>query len=108
MPKDSKPRQQQMRARIAAAAARMMAEDGIEDFAHAKRKAARQLGAEDTQSLPKNEEIEVELRAYQSLYQGEEQRQRILYLRQRPLEAIRLLEQFRPHLAATVLNASAG
>jgi hypothetical protein len=108
MPKDSKPRQQQMRTRIAAAAARMMAEDGIEDFAHAKRKAARQLGAEDTQSLPRNEEIEAELRAYQSLYQGEEQRERIRYLRERALEAMRLLEQFRPYLAGAVLKGTAG
>jgi len=66
-----------------------------QDFALAKRKAARQLGAEDTQALPKNEEIEAELRAYQSLYQGEEQRERIHYLRGRALEAMRLLEQFR-------------
>src|SRR5438128_12602091 len=108
MPKDSKPRQQQMRARIAAAAARMMAEDGIENFAHAKRKAARQLGAEDTQWLPKNEEIEVELRAYQSLYQGEEQRERLHYLRERALEAMRLLERFRPYLAGAVLKGTAG
>jgi hypothetical protein len=43
-------RQTDMRARIAAAAARLMAEDGIDDFALAKRKAARQLGALDTQS----------------------------------------------------------
>src|SRR6266702_756728 len=93
MPKDSKPRQQQMRARIAAAA---------------ERKAARQLGAEDTQSLPKNEEIEVELRAYQSLYQGEEQRERIRYLRERALEAMRLLEQLRPYLAGAVLKGTAG
>src|SRR2546425_1928520 len=97
MPKESKFKQQ-MRARIAAAAARMMAEDGLDDFALAKRKAARQLGAEDTRWLPKNEEIEVELRAYQSLYQGEEQRERIHYLRERALEAMRLLERFRPHL----------
>ena len=33
MPKESKFKQQQMRTRIAAAAARMMAEDGLEDFA---------------------------------------------------------------------------
>jgi hypothetical protein len=104
MPKDSRPKQQQMRARIAAAAARMMAEDGVEDFALAKRKAARQLGAEDTQSLPKNEEIEAELRAYQSLYQGE----RIQYLRERALEAMRLFAQFRPYLAGAVLKGTAG
>lgn len=108
MPKNNKIKQQQMRARIAAAAARMMAEDGIEDFALAKRKAARQLGAEDTQALPKNEEIEIELRTYQSLYQGEEQRERIQYLRERALEAMRLLERFRPHLAGAVLKGTAG
>src|SRR5260221_7518734 len=108
MPKESKLKQQQMRIRIAAAAARMMAEDGLEDFALAKRKAARQLGAEDTQALPKNEEIEAELRAYQSLYQGEEQRERIHYLRERALEAMRLLDQFRPYLAGAVLKGTAG
>src|SRR5256886_6006299 len=108
MPKESNFKQQQMRARIAAAAARMMAEDGLEDFALAKRKAARQLGAEDTQALPKNEEIEVELRAYQSLYQGDEQRDRIHDLRERAREAMRLLEQFRPYLAGAVLKGTAG
>jgi hypothetical protein len=85
-----------------------MAEDGIEDFALAKRKAARQLGAEDTQALPKNEEIEFELRAYQSLYQGEEQRDRIRYLRRQALEAMRMLAQFRPYLSGPVLKGIAG
>jgi hypothetical protein len=108
VPKDSNPKQQLMRARIAAAAARVMAEDGIDDFALAKRKAARQLGAEDTQSLPKNEEIEAELRTYQALYQGEEQRDRIRYLRERALEAMQLLSQFRPYLAGAVLKGTAG
>ena len=97
-----------MRARIAAAAARVMAEDGVEDFALAKRKAARQLGAEDTQSLPKNQEIEAELRAYQALYQAEEQRDRIQYLRERALEAMRLLSRFHPYLAGAVLAGTAG
>ena len=108
MPKEAKHRQQHMRARIAAVAARIMAEDGVEDFAQAKRKAARQLGAEDTQALPKNEEIEFELRAYQSLYQGEEQRERIRDLRRHALEAMRLLEQFRPYLCGSVLKGTAG
>ncbi len=108
MRKDGKSGQHQMRARIAAAAARLMAEDGIKDFALAKRKAARQLGAEDTQSLPKNEEIETELRAYQSLYQGEEQRERIQYLREQALGAMQLLAQFRPYLAGPVLKGTAG
>jgi hypothetical protein len=63
-----------IRERIAAAAARIMAEDGIDNFALAKRKAARQLGAESSNALPKNEEIEDQLRTYLSLYQADEQR----------------------------------
>ena len=65
-------RQNGMRAAIAAAAARIMAEDGIDDYAMAKRKAARRLGAPETESLPANEEIASALRAYQLLYQADE------------------------------------
>jgi hypothetical protein len=101
-------RGQEMRARIAATAARIMAEDGIDSFALAKRKAARQLGAADTQSLPANDEIEAELRAYQSLYQGEEQRERIHELRTVALEAMRSLADFKPYLAGPVLKGTAG
>jgi hypothetical protein len=108
MPRDGNRRQSQMRARIAAAAARLMAEDGVDDFALAKRKAARQLGAADTQSLPANDEIEAELRAYQSLYQGEEQRERIHELRTVALEAMRSLADFKPYLAGPVLKGTAG
>jgi hypothetical protein len=97
-----------MRARIAAAAARLMAEDGVEDFALAKRKAARQLGAGDTQSLPANEEVEAELRAYQALYQGEEQRDRVRALREVALDAMRSLAAFRPYLSGSVLKGTAG
>jgi len=106
--RESNRKQSQMRARIAAAAARLMAEDGIEDFALAKRKAARQLGAADTQSLPANEEIETELRAYRALYQGEEQRTRIKALRTVALDAMRLLATFNPYLSGPVLKGTAG
>ena len=108
MPRDGNRKQSQMRARIAAAAARLMAEDGIDDFALAKRKAARQLGAADTQSLPANDEIEAELRAYQSLYQGDEQRSRIHDLRRVALEVMRALAPFNPYLAGPVLKGTAG
>lgn len=101
-------KQQQMRARIAATAARIMAEDGIEDFAMAKRKAARQLGASDTQALPNNDEIETELRVYQSLYQGEEQRERVRYLRTQALAAMEQLAEFNPYLTGPVLKGTAG
>jgi hypothetical protein len=96
------------RARIAAAAARLMAEDGIDDFALAKRKAARQLGAVDAQALPGNDEIEAELRAYLSLYQADEHPQRLAELREIALDAMRALERFSPYLTGPVLKGIAG
>lgn len=108
MPKEQKFKQQHMRIRIAAVAARIMAEDGIEDFATAKRKAARQLGAGDTQSLPNNDEIEAELRLYQSLYQAEEQRERVRFLRSQALAAMEQLVDFKPYLTGPVLKGTAG
>src|SRR2546421_10775876 len=101
-------RQTAMRARIAAAAARIMAEDGVDDFALAKRKAARQLGALDTQSLPRNDEIEAELRAYRALYQADEHPGLIEELRRIALEVMQALEQFNPYLTGPVLKGIAG
>jgi hypothetical protein len=65
------------RSRIAYLAARLMAEDGIEDYALAKRKAARQAGVPDTRELPANEEIAEALRTYQQIYHPEEHRDRL-------------------------------
>lgn len=101
-------RQGGMRARIAAAAARIMAEDGVDDFALAKRKAARQLGVEGRHALPRNDEIEAELRAYRSLYQAEEHSLRIAELRRVALDAMRTLERFNPYLTGSVLKGIAG
>ena len=98
----------ELRARIAAAAARIMAEDGVEDFALAKRKAARRLGVEATQALPGNEEIEEALRDYRALYQGDEHAVRIAELRAIALDAMRELEPFRPYLTGAVLKGTAG
>lgn len=101
-------RQPAVRASIAAAAARLMAEDGIDDFALAKRKAARQLGADPRDGLPANEEIEAELEAYRALYQADEHPDRIAELRQVALEAMRALAQFHPYLTGAVLKGIAG
>jgi len=97
-----------MRAQIAAAAARLMAEDGIDDFALAKRKAARQLGAADSEALPRNDEIEEELRAYRALYQESDHPRLIAELREVALEAMRELERFHPYLSGPVLKGTAG
>ena len=101
-------RQTGTRARIAAAAARLMAEDGIDDFALAKRKAAKQLGVVEAQALPGNDEVEAELREYLALYQAEEHPQRIAELRKIALNAMRALERFNPYLTGPVLKGIAG
>jgi hypothetical protein len=101
-------RQTAMRARLAATAARIMAEDGVDDFALAKRKAARRLGVLDTQSLPGNDEIEAELRAYRALYQADEHPGLIEDLRRIALDAMRTLERFNPYLTGPVLTGTAG
>lgn len=97
-----------MRAAIAAAAARIMAEGGTDNFALAKRKAARQLGATDKQALPGNDEIEAELRAYLELYQAEEHPDRIRELRRIALSVMRELKEFTPYLTGPVLKGIAG
>lgn len=107
MNKDSSPQRRQMRELIAQSAARLIAEDGMQDYAAAKRKAARQIGVPDTHSLPSNIEVEAALRAYQELYQKDEQPARLRYLRQEALAAMRLLERFNPHLTGSVLSGTA-
>lgn len=97
-----------MRQRIAHSAARIMAEDGVEDFGLAKRKAAKQLGAADTRNLPDNVEIEQALRTYQQLYQAEEQEARTRALRREAAAMMRVLERFNPYLIGAVLSGSAG
>jgi len=94
--------------RIAAAAARIMAEEGIDDFARAKRKAARRLGAPDSEALPANDEIEAQLREYLALYQAEAHPRRIGELRRAALGAMRALERFSPYLTGPVLAGVAG
>ena len=85
-----------------------MAEDGINDFALAKRKAARGLGAANTEALPGNDEIEAELRAYLALYQADEHPERVAELRRLALEAMHALERFNPYLTGSVLAGTAG
>jgi len=97
-----------MRNRIAHLAARLMAEDGIEDYARAKRKAARQAGMPDTRQLPSNEEIDQALRVQRTLYHKAEHDARLRDLRVRALDAMREFAQFNPHLTGSVLSGNGG
>lgn len=108
MPKSRSRRDSNLRRHIAYIAARMIAEDGVADYATAKQKAARQAGLADANQLPDNSEIEEALREYQGLYQSEEQPARLRELRLIAVKVMREFEEFRPVLVGSVLNGTAG
>lgn len=108
MAKERSKKYEQMRERIAYLAARLIAEDGMDDFSQAKRKAAQQIGAPDTHCLPNNGEIEKALRTFRSLYQQEEHPWQLVHLRQAALDLMRLLDRFNPYLSGPVLTGTAG
>jgi hypothetical protein len=95
------------RERIAYFAARLMAADGIEDYALAKRKAARLAGVPDTRQLPNNDEIDAALSLYRKLYQQAHPAQ-LRELRQLALEVMDELARFNPYLTGSVLRGNAG
>ncbi len=97
-----------MRQLIAQQAARMMAEDGINDFAYAKKKAGKQLGVSENSVLPTNAEIEEEIRLYHEIYNADEQPLELAKLRKAALITMQLFERFNPHLTGSVLDGSAG
>ncbi|PPC84439.1 MAG: hypothetical protein CTY38_01905 [Methylotenera sp.] len=99
---------QHLRQMVAQQAARMMAEDGISDYAYAKKKAGRQLGAIDKSSLPSNAEVEEELKLYNALFLSEEQPENLRDLRKNALLTMQMLERFNPYLTGAVLDGTAG
>jgi len=108
MRKPPLPRRDLMREQLAHQAARLMLESGITDFAFAKHKAAKQLGALETQHLPSNEEVEAALHSYRALFQQHDRPQNLRQLRQEALAAMQQLEPFHPYLTGSVLSGSAG
>lgn len=98
----------QSRIRIANIAARLIAVDGISDFAQTKRKAAREAGASGTRNLPSNDEIECALNAHLQLYQADELAARLRQLRICALEMMHTLRRFNPYLSGPVLEGNAG
>ena len=98
-----------MRDEIAVAAARMIAEEGL-DYATAKRKAARQLFGDARPGylwLPDNDQIEAEIRAWQAIFHGESQPVVLRRLREIALDWMQRLNAFRPYLTGAVLNGTA-
>jgi hypothetical protein len=101
---------EQLRAEIAASAARLIAENGA-DYATAKKKAAKQILGNTKirgEIMPDNAQIEEEVRIYNELFLGESQPARLLHLRKLAVQLMEYLAQFSPYLTGAVLNGTAG
>lgn len=101
------PRAEMMRLAVAEEAARIMAEQGVDDYLQAKRKAAERMGVVDSSVLPRNTEIEAALAARQRLFSAERHAAEIAGLRRSALEAMRLMGDFAPRLVGPVLSGTA-
>lgn len=107
MSKRSNPRAEHLRRALAQEAARIMSEQGIDDYGLAKRKAAERFGATDIAVLPKNTEIEAALADHQRLFEADTHSSTLDDLRRTALRAMRLLERFEPRLVGPVLSGTA-
>ena len=99
---------QRLKSLLAQECARIMAEEGIQNFRTAKRKAALRLAVADQAVLPDNTEIERALLDYQRLFHADRQADQLRHLRETALRAMRFLAQFRPKLVGPVLSGAVG
>lgn len=95
-------------AEIAATAARLIVEDGME-YGPAKRRAAKLVAARrgGTVELPDNDLVEEEVRAYIELFCADTQPAELAALRSVALRWMERLVQFDPHLSGAVWNGTA-
>jgi hypothetical protein len=93
---------------IAAAAARLVVEEGME-YGPAKRRAARQLGhpGQRASALPSNEAVEDEVRTYLSVFCADTQPAELAALRAVARVWMERLAEFRPYLTGAVWRGTA-
>ncbi len=91
---------------IAATAARMVVEEGLE-YGPAKRRAAKQLGLGPRAGLPDNDLLEDEVREYLALFCADTQPGELAALRRLAALWMERLEAFRPHLCGAVWHGTA-
>jgi hypothetical protein len=93
---------------IAAAAARLVVEEGLE-YGPAKRRAARDLGRHSTRraELPDNDAVEQEVRAYLALFHADTQPAELAALRTVAADWMERLSAFRPHVTGAVWRGTA-
>ena len=98
--------QQELSQEIAAAAARLVVEEGL-DYGAAKRRAVKELGAPARAALPDHDAVQEQVRAYLALFRADTQPAELLALRELALAWMQRLAEFRPHLTGAVWNGTA-
>lgn len=98
--------QHALKTEIAATAARIVVEEGLE-YGPAKRRALKQLGLPARTALPANDELEDSVREYIALFCADTQAVELAALRQLALRWMERMAQFRPHLSAAVWRGTA-
>jgi hypothetical protein len=92
---------------LAQEAARIIVEQGVEDYRVAKIKAAERLGMTERGSLPGNPEIEHAVSEHLKLFGRESHLDLLRVLRRAALSAMELLSPFTPRLVGPVLHGTA-
>lgn len=95
-----------MKSEIAATAARMVVEEGLE-YGPAKRRALRQLGLPARTGLPDNDLVEDSVREYIELFCADTQPFELRALRQLAVTWMERMAQFRPYLGGAVWHGTA-
>ena len=96
----------ELRGRLAQEAARIISEQGVQDYGLAKRKAAQRLGAREAGALPSNSEIETCVTEWQRIFEPESHRYRLKELRCLAVDIMTFLSPFEPRLTGSVLTGA--
>jgi hypothetical protein len=91
---------------IAAAAARLVVEEGLE-YGPAKRRAVKQLGLNARAALPDNDMIEDAVREYIDIFCADTQPAELAALRRLAVTWMERMQEFRPYLAGAVWHGTA-
>lgn len=91
---------------IAANAARLVIEDGLE-YGPAKRRALRQMGCPARTEMPGNDEVEDAVREHIATFCANTQPRELAALRRLALDWMERMQPFRPHLGGAVWHGTA-
>ena len=97
---------QTLKSEIAATAAALVVEEGLE-YGPAKRRALKQLALPARTALPDNDQMEQAVREYIDLFCADTQPAELAALRQLALVWMQRMADFRPHLAGAVWHGTA-